>query len=445
MNDRTLRLALIPLGIGVNMAIGTMVYMLKLPIYLDAIGTIIVTLLAGLRPGILTAVLTQIIAGYTINPVLPYFIPTGVAIAVYVHIAARWGAFRTLGGTVVAGLGLGIVAGLVSAPIIVYVFGGVTATGRSVLTAYLLSAGERVLKAVLLSGAAAEPLDKTLQCILVVWLLNAVPQSLIRRFYNGNFSETASPRPVVFPLSFDHRPVVQGIHPVVRGVATLFGIAGTLIAKEPVFPLFFWLGILVPLCLFTGLARKHIRMVGGVVLPLAIVLVAVWGVIVGAPPGAPPGSDPDGGVRYAALIALKLTVLAGLFQLCFMSIPQSELLSTFWHWGIRGDYLIVAIGAFTIWPEFKLRAEQILTARFARGLMPDRRLFTRFFQLPYMLRPLLVWSLRAAVQRSEMWGQRHLLDRLGEMRHTYQGAWISNTTLFLLSIAWVGLQWIKNP
>ena len=52
---RSLRLALIPLGIGLNMSLGTIVSMLKLPVYLDMIGTIVVTILSGLWAGVLTA------------------------------------------------------------------------------------------------------------------------------------------------------------------------------------------------------------------------------------------------------------------------------------------------------------------------------------------------------------------------------------------------------
>ncbi len=51
-SKRSLYLALIPLGVGINFAIRTIVLLLKLPICLDAIGTLIVTMRAGLRAGI---------------------------------------------------------------------------------------------------------------------------------------------------------------------------------------------------------------------------------------------------------------------------------------------------------------------------------------------------------------------------------------------------------
>lgn len=434
-SSRSLHLALIPLGIGLNMSLGTIVSMLKLPIYLDMIGTIVVTILSGLWAGLLTSVLTQLIVSATINPIYYNFIPTAVAIALFTHFAARKGAFRSMKGTVLAGMGLGIVSGVVSAPIIVYVFGGVVATGRSVMTAYLLSAGERVLNAVLLTGAAAEPVDKTLQCILAVWCINSVPQSLLQRFKAGG--QAAMQQMTWTPAQDIARRTSQSIHPVARGLAALIGIIGVFLADDVTTLVFVWLAVIIPLCMTAGISGRHMRIIGAVVLPLCLLLTALWGWIVGAPPDMPPGSDPEAGVQYALLISLRLAVTGGIFQLCFLSIPQSELLSTFWHWGIRRDNLIVAIGAFTIWPELKLRAEQIITARYARGLLPDRRLTTRFRQLPYLLRPLLVWSLRAAIQRSELWDQKRLLDRIGHLRHAYEGARLRSAAFVAASLAWL--------
>ena len=45
----TPRLILIALGAALNFSIGTIVYLIKLPIFLDSIGTILVALLLG-RP-----------------------------------------------------------------------------------------------------------------------------------------------------------------------------------------------------------------------------------------------------------------------------------------------------------------------------------------------------------------------------------------------------------
>lgn len=180
--NRTLTLALIPVGIALNLAIGTLVSALKLPVFLDATGTIIVTLTCGLVPGIVTGVVSFLLGGILTNPVLPYFVGTQAAVAIYVYLVSKRGGFKTLPRIIFSGIGLGIVAGIISAPVIVYLFGGITGSGRSLLTAYLLSSGQQIINAVVLSGLASEPLDKTLQCLLVVWLLKGVPSGILRRF-----------------------------------------------------------------------------------------------------------------------------------------------------------------------------------------------------------------------------------------------------------------------
>lgn len=182
-------LALVPIGIALNLAIGTLVHALKLPVYVDAVGTIAVTLLVGVRAGIVVGVLSFLVGGALTNPVLPWFCGTQAAIAIYTHLVARRGWFGATYKTVLAGIGLGVVAGAVSAPVIAILFGGVTGSGASLVVAVLLKAGQGLYKSVLLSGLASEPLDKTIQCLLAVWLLRGLPQRLLRRFHGGSLSQ----------------------------------------------------------------------------------------------------------------------------------------------------------------------------------------------------------------------------------------------------------------
>lgn len=182
-------LALIPLGIALNLVLGTLVHTLKLPIYVDAVGTILVTLLAGWRAGIVVGVGSFLIGGLLTNPVLPWFSGTQAAIAIYTHIVGRRGGFRTLPRSIASGVGLGMIAGVVSAPVIVYLFGGITGSGASLVVAFLLASGKSVLKSVLLSGLAAEPIDKTLQCLLARAVLRGLPSQLLTRFSGGSIDE----------------------------------------------------------------------------------------------------------------------------------------------------------------------------------------------------------------------------------------------------------------
>ncbi|MGD0463422.1 MAG: hypothetical protein ABSB74_13135 [Tepidisphaeraceae bacterium] len=159
------------------------------------------------------------------------------------------------------------------------------------------------------------------------------------------------------------------------------------------------------------LLPKFLKFLAFVQLPMTVMLIAVWGWVAKAPPGMPMGSDPRGGAMFALLISLRLTVLGGAFQLIMLSIPSRLLPATLRGWGLRGEGLVVALGVFAVEPELKLRAEQILVARRARGLLGGSR-WAGLKQLPRLLRPLFVWSIRSAVHRAEVWEQRAMLLRV---------------------------------
>src|SRR5258707_8730882 len=97
-------LALIPLGIALNLALGLLVHTLKIPLYVDAVGTVTITLLAGMRAGVLVGVVSFVIWGI-FNPVYFWFCGTQAAIAVYTHLVAKGGGFRTWPRTILAGVG----------------------------------------------------------------------------------------------------------------------------------------------------------------------------------------------------------------------------------------------------------------------------------------------------------------------------------------------------
>lgn len=181
-------LALIPIGVALNLSLATMVHAIHAPIYIDMVGTCAVVMLAGARTGVICGVLSFLIGGLLTNPVLPWFTGTQVAVALYVAFAARRGWYRSLGRTIFAGIGLGIVAAIVSAPVIAYLFGGITGAGSSFVTAFFLASGKNLLQSVALSGLACEPLDKTLQTLLMLYLVRGLPSSLIAQFPNSLLS-----------------------------------------------------------------------------------------------------------------------------------------------------------------------------------------------------------------------------------------------------------------
>lgn len=96
----TRTLLLMVVGIAVNIILGqTVASALKIPIYLDSIGTILVGVLCGPIPGALTGALCNILWSYVIPPPFQYqpaaaFAITAVAIGVIAGLAGRAGFLR---------------------------------------------------------------------------------------------------------------------------------------------------------------------------------------------------------------------------------------------------------------------------------------------------------------------------------------------------------------
>lgn len=189
---------------ALNLGLGTVVYLLKLPIYLDMVGTLLCALI--LAPDRLTAFVASAIAGVlsfvlggVVNPFLPWFSGTVVLVAAVTafatgrHVESLRTAPLGSSGFLVRVLGFGVLTGLVaalaSAPVVTALFGGVTGSGTAVLVAFFLKTGSQLMQAALLSGATAEPVDKSLQLFLAVLLLRATPLSFINRlrgWHHGN-------------------------------------------------------------------------------------------------------------------------------------------------------------------------------------------------------------------------------------------------------------------
>lgn len=187
--NRMLALTFIPLAIAINVGIGAIVKMLNLPLYVDSIGTILATLLLGWQMGAVVGILGFVITSIFINPFAIYFVGTQVVIALFTHIIGKRGWFKNIYKTMISGVGLGIIAAIVSAPIIIIVFQGATGNGASILTSFFAKMGNQIINSVFLAGFSIEPLDKGLQCLLAFFILNNIPKNLLEKFRSGSLKE----------------------------------------------------------------------------------------------------------------------------------------------------------------------------------------------------------------------------------------------------------------
>ncbi len=179
----TLTLVLIPVAIAINIAVGQLIFSLKLPFYLDSIGTVLVGVLSGPWAGALTGLLSNLVWGFTgLNVTYAPFAAVGAVIGLLAGLFGELGWLRLWWKVILAGLITGLVAAAISAPISAYVFGGVTGSGTDILVAAFRQAGLDVLGASFAQGTFSDPLDKAVT-YLVVWLIvRALPARFRARF-----------------------------------------------------------------------------------------------------------------------------------------------------------------------------------------------------------------------------------------------------------------------
>ncbi len=181
----TLTLVMIPVAIAINVAVGQLVLAVKLPLYLDSIGTVLVGVLAGPWAGALTGFLANVIWTATgwYTPAMA-FAGVAAAIGILAGIFGHAGWAGVWWKSALAGIITGLVAAVLSAPIAAYVFGGVMGSGTDVIVALARSAGLNALGANMAQGSFSDPLDKMIT-FLVVWAtLRALPSRLRDRFGN---------------------------------------------------------------------------------------------------------------------------------------------------------------------------------------------------------------------------------------------------------------------
>ncbi|OUP37908.1 ECF transporter S component [Olsenella sp. An188] len=179
----TKSLVLIPIAVGINLVGGTLCSMLKLPLFLDTIGTLIVATLSGPWVAALTGLITNVFLAIVANPVnLPYAV-VSVLVGLTAGYLAKAGLFNKIWGVVVIWLAVTLVNSVSASLITTFVFGGATGiNGTSVLTAALIVAMQDVLVSVLSSSFIESLIDKGISVLIAYLIWRKIPRRFISQY-----------------------------------------------------------------------------------------------------------------------------------------------------------------------------------------------------------------------------------------------------------------------
>ncbi len=172
---------LIAFGAALNIVVGQAVQLIKLPLYLDSIGTILIACVIGPLAGMLTGAFANLTLGLFFNYAFIFFIPVTLVIGAFSGLVAKMGVFRRWYTAVPTGLVQGILSAVASAPIAAFMFGGVTMGGTDFLVLYFRAIGKSIIQSAFLQGLAADPVDKAVSYLIVYFLLRRIPRSILIR------------------------------------------------------------------------------------------------------------------------------------------------------------------------------------------------------------------------------------------------------------------------
>jgi energy-coupling factor transport system substrate-specific component len=168
--------------VALNLTVGQIAAALKVPIYLDSIGTVLLAVLSGPASAIIAGSFANLLAAAFGNPPMLFFIPVIIIIGGMTGLLARWGWFRRWYSVIAGGLLVGLPSAAVSAVISAYIFGGVTMGGSDVIVLFFRSQGFSLYQSTLAQGFLMDPLDKLITYSVVYILVRNLPDRLLQRF-----------------------------------------------------------------------------------------------------------------------------------------------------------------------------------------------------------------------------------------------------------------------
>lgn len=418
--------ALIPLAVAINVTVGALVGYLKIPLYLDSMGTVLVGALAGPMAGALTGAVSNGVSSFVFNPAWWVFIPVAGLIGFLAGFLARRGFLANPFLAGLAGLVTGVSVAFASAPIQAHLLGGATGAGTDMVVAVFRAMGFSRLEASLVQGLAVDPLDKAVTFLIVQSVVAALPFRLRQGFPQGEALGRMTPLslPALGSSAEDHgerrsaalappptglfRPGSGWLHrrsPFTKDLLLLACVTASVSLPALLVPpetlvqpawsapspwLILLACSLLALAMASGVGLELARIVVALGLPMAVSMVAVNGLAAWSAQGA----------LDALGLTLRLLVCLEAAALLLLTTPVDALVADLERRGLPHRLGYVLLASMNLLPTMLKRSAEIREAQTARGLPLGRGLAGRMKGLLPMVGPLLLGSVAEVEERA---------------------------------------------
>lgn len=181
----TAALVLIPAAIGINYLGKLFASLLKLPLWVDSIGTVLASMLAGPIVGAIAGIVNNVVYGFTTDPVSFVYAITSAVIGLATGIMAYKGWISNIGKAIVLGLVVGFIAATVSTPLNIIFWEGTTGNiWGDALFATMLAQDLPLWLASFADSIVVDVPDKVVTVLLSFLIFKGLPKNVKNMYDN---------------------------------------------------------------------------------------------------------------------------------------------------------------------------------------------------------------------------------------------------------------------
>ena len=178
-------LMLIPVGVSLNVVGYQLCTILKLPVFVDMIGTYLVAMIAGPWVGLATGLLGNVVNGM-LNPIAIPFGLVSMSVGLVAGSFSRWHFFKNFIGIIFSFIILTVVSAFSSAIVTVFMFGGITGAGTDIVTAAFLATGKQLWNSVMSTNMITGTVNTILNFAISYLVVRRIPDRFLVKLNYGS-------------------------------------------------------------------------------------------------------------------------------------------------------------------------------------------------------------------------------------------------------------------
>lgn len=181
-----LQMCFLALAAVLNIAGANIALLLRIPLYLDTLGTFLSAMLFGPFYGMIPGLLSGLLTGFTTDIYSLFYLPVQLVTALaagflFYEKSFKTGKYRIL----LYAAAVTVPGTIVSASITAFLFGGITSSGSSILVQLLHHTGLNLTASVFCVQLLTDYLDRAVMLCLSVLVLGVLPASMLAVLKKG--------------------------------------------------------------------------------------------------------------------------------------------------------------------------------------------------------------------------------------------------------------------